>query len=43
MAESKIPLMARGKYWQEIELGLAGRTLRRTVTEADLVNFISVT
>jgi 3-hydroxybutyryl-CoA dehydratase len=43
MAESKIPLMVRGKYWQEIELGLAGRTLRRTITEADLVNFISVT
>src|ERR1700736_3378958 len=43
MAESTIPLMARGKYWQEIELGLAGRTLRRTVTETDLVNFISVT
>jgi 3-hydroxybutyryl-CoA dehydratase len=43
MAESTIPMMARGKYWQEIELGLAGRTLRRTVTETDLVNFISVT
>jgi len=43
MAESTIPMMSRGKYWQEIELGLSGRTLRRTVTETDLVNFISVT
>src|SRR4051794_32895012 len=38
-----IPLLARGKYWQELELGSRGRTLRRTVTETDLVNFISVT
>ena len=37
------PLIARGHYWQELQLGLIGRTLRRTVTETDLVNFISVT
>lgn len=40
---NEIPLLARGKYWQELALGMGGRTLRRTVTEADLVNFISVT
>jgi len=43
MAESTLPLIARGKYWQEIEVGMAGRTLRRILTETDLVNFISVT
>lgn len=39
----KLPLMMRGFYWQELELGNLGRTLRRTITETDLVNFISVT
>ncbi len=43
MTETLPPLLARGKYWQELETGVAGRTLRRTVTETDLVNFISVT
>jgi len=38
-----LDLMSRGKYWQEMHVGFAGRTLRRTVTETDLVNFISVT
>ena len=36
-------VIGRGKYWQELEIGRLGRTLRRTVTETDLVNFISVT
>ena len=43
MSETNLPLMARGFYWQELKLGVMGRTLRRTVTETDLVNFISVT
>jgi acyl dehydratase len=43
MTDTAPPLLARGKYWQELEAGVAGRTLRRTVTETDLVNFISVT
>ncbi len=43
MSSETIPLMARGFYWQELQLGLIGRTLRRTITETDLVNFISVT
>lgn len=37
------PLFGRGKYWQELEVGGKVRTFRRTITEADLVNFISVT
>ena len=43
MTDLELPLLARGKYWQELEIGMMGRTLRRTVTETDLVNFISVT
>lgn len=37
------PLMGRGFYWQDLEPGFRQRTLRRTVTETDLVNFIGVT
>ncbi|MFM9936173.1 MAG: MaoC family dehydratase [Novosphingobium sp.] len=43
MSSETVPLMARGFYWQELKIGPIGRTLRRTVTETDLVNFISVT
>lgn len=43
MKMTDVPLMARGFYWQELKTGLLGRTLRRTITETDLVNFISVT
>jgi len=38
-----LPVMGRGPYWQELQLGMVGRTLRRTVTESDLVNFIGAT
>ena len=38
-----LPVMGRGAYWQDLKPGLVGRTLRRTVTESDLVNFIGVT
>ncbi len=38
-----IPLVGRGKYWQELTVGEKVRTFRRTITETDLVNFISVT
>jgi 3-hydroxybutyryl-CoA dehydratase len=43
MSFATTPLMSRGFYWQELKPGPVGRTLRRTVTETDLVNFISVT
>jgi 3-hydroxybutyryl-CoA dehydratase len=36
-------LLGRGFYYQDIKLGDRFRTFRRTITEADLVNFISVT
>ena len=38
-----VPLLGRGFYWQEIRAGDRFRTFRRTVTESDLVNFISAT
>jgi acyl dehydratase len=38
-----LPVFGKGPTWEEISPGLAGRTLRRTVTEADLVGFIGVT
>ena len=34
---------ARASIWQDLEVGQRFRTHRRTVTEADLVNFIGVT
>lgn len=35
--------IAQGCYWQDIAVGQVYRTFRRTVTETDLVNFISAT
>ncbi len=32
-----------GYCWEELEVGMRVRTLRRTITEADLVAFVSVT
>ncbi len=40
---SDLPLLGRGFYWQDLALGQRLRTFRRTVTETDIVNFISVT
>lgn len=41
--QSPAPLMGRGYYWQDLAVGQRLRTFRRTVTETDIVNFISVT
>lgn len=38
-----IPLLGLGYYWQDLTCGQTFRTSRRTLTEADLVNFVSVT
>jgi len=35
--------LGRGFYWQDITIDQQMRTFRRTVTETDLVNFISTT
>lgn len=36
-------LMGRGFYWQDMPVGKSWRTFGRTITEPDLVNFISCT
>jgi acyl dehydratase len=38
-----LPVFGKGPTWEELSPGQMGRTLRRTVTEADLVGFIGVT
>jgi acyl dehydratase len=38
-----LPRLGQGFYWQDLAIGQRFRTFRRTVTETDLVNFISVT
>ncbi len=38
-----LPVFGKGPTWETLSPGRMGRTLRRTVTEADLVNFIGVT
>jgi len=38
-----IPTLGHGYYWQDLAVGQRFMTLRRTVTPADIVNFISVT
>ncbi len=32
-----------GFYWQDLEVGQVFHTMRRTITETDIVNFISAT
>lgn len=39
---TEFPLLSQGKTWQQMPAGLAFRTSARTITEADLVNFIGV-
>lgn len=39
----EIAMLGKGFYWQDLRVGQSFRTFRRTVTEADLVNFISAT
>ena len=38
-----IPRMGQGFYWQDLQVGQRWRTFCRTITEADLVNFINAT
>ncbi|MFZ6764921.1 MULTISPECIES: MaoC family dehydratase [Acetobacterales] len=42
-ADSSLPVLGQGFYWQDLSVGQRFRTFRRTVTEADLVSFIGVT
>jgi len=43
MTQAQPKRLGQGYYWQDIEVGQAFETFRRTVTETDLVNFISTT
>ena len=43
MDAADLPRLGQGLYWQELPVGYRVRPLRRTITEADLVNFISAT
>ncbi|CAM4263147.1 MaoC family dehydratase [Bordetella tumbae] len=36
-------LLGRGYYWQDLQVGQRFHTFRRTITETDIVNFVSVT
>ena len=38
-----LPLLGQGFFFQDLQVGQQFQTFRRTVTETDLVNFISVT
>lgn len=40
---SQLPTLGHGFFWQDLVVGQQFKTFRRTVTEADLVNFIGVT
>ena len=42
MTNHSLPMLGRGFYWQELEVGQRFQTFRRTITETDIVNFISV-
>lgn len=38
-----LPVLGEGFTWQQLSVGQRFRTFRRTITETDLVNFISTT
>ena len=38
-----LPRLGQGFFFEDLRVGQRFRTYRRTVTETDLVNFISVT
>jgi len=41
--DKALPVLGQGFFWQDLQAGRRFQTLRRTITETDLVNFISVT
>ncbi len=42
-ANAELPTLGRDFYWQDCAPGQRFKTCRRTITETDLVNFISAT
>ncbi len=43
MSNEEIPTVGLGFYWTDLKLGQKFKTVGRTVTEADIANFIGVT
>lgn len=43
MTETAPTLLGQGFHWQDLQVGQRFRTFRRTVTEADLVGFVTLT
>ena len=43
MKDNPITQLGQGFFWQDLQVGQAFRTWKRTVTEADLVGYINVT
>jgi acyl dehydratase len=43
MTKETLPTLGHGYYWQDLRVGQRFQTFRRTVTETDLVNFVSAT
>jgi 3-hydroxybutyryl-CoA dehydratase len=43
MIDNELHKLGQGFYWQDLMIGAKFRTFRRTITEADLVNFIGAT
>ncbi len=43
MNGAALPVLGMGFHWQDLAVGQKFQTFRRTITETDLVNFISVT
>lgn len=41
--KTALSILGRGYYWQELSVGQRFQTFRRTITETDVINFISVT
>ncbi len=42
-AGERLPRLGQGFFWQDLQAGQRFETFSRTITETDLVNFISVT
>lgn len=43
MTETEPQLLGHGFFWQDLSVGQRFRTFRRTITEADLVGFVTLT
>ena len=42
-ASPEMPVMGVGLYWDDVEVGQRFQTLGRTITETDIINFVSAT